>query len=250
MAVYLLVILIMVICVVGIVGIMGFIFFVVRKKEKKKSKALRRFASQNGFQFYDDNGRGMININRMAKFPIFNIGYMKSVKNILIGGRRYNWTIFDYHYTTGHSGPHTSATHHQFTVFRVRLDRNIADFVLTKENFITKVADAFGANDIDFQTHPRFSNTYRLRSKDPSIRSTFNKQALDFFERSNFNFCIQSVGNEVIFYNHSVRASPSNIFPYLDQFETLLDLFTGRVDQNVRTDQNVSNGRMESRNRR
>ena len=223
MNIFLLVMVITIICIAAMVGIFVFIWKVVRKKENKRANAMRRFAGQSGYQFFAEN-QNIVNLQRLKKFAVFRLGNMWRAKNIMRVRRNSgDWTIFDYHYRTGHSGRYSSAHYYDLSVFLVRHNKNIPNFLMYKENFFSKLSSALGFNDINFDTHPTFSQRYVLKSNDPNIRGAFSHQLLSYFERYDFNFAIESVGNEIIFYRMN-RLAPHQINQQIPVFEGIIDL--------------------------
>lgn len=211
------------VAIIAMVVIFVFIWKAVRKNEDKRSNVVRQFAAQTGYQFFADNNN-ILNLQRLEKFSVFRLGNMRKAKNIMRVRRNSgDWTIFDYHIRTGHSGRYTSAHYYNLAVFLVRHDKNIPNFVLYKENFFTKFASAMGLNDINFDSHPVFSQKYVLKSNDPNIRNAFDGQVLNYFERYDFSYKIESVGNEIIFYSNG-RAEPQHINQWLNLFEGVIDL--------------------------
>lgn len=211
------------VAIIAMVVIFVFIWKAVRKNEDKRSNVVRQFAAQTGYQFFADNNN-ILNLQRLQKFSVFRLGNMRKAKNIMRVRRNSgDWTIFDYHIRTGHSGRYTSAHYYNLAVFLVRHDKNIPNFLMYKENFLSKLSTALGFNDINFDTHPTFSQRYVLKSDDPNIRGAFSHQLLSYFERYDFNFAIQSVGNEIIFYRMN-RLAPYEINQKLQVFEGILDL--------------------------
>jgi hypothetical protein len=56
-------------------------------------------------------------------------------------------------------------------------------FRIEPENVIHKMQEAMGAQDIDFASHPHFSDRYLLRGEsEEEIRKIFTPQVLDWFE--------------------------------------------------------------------
>jgi len=87
--------------------------------------------------------------------------------NVLSGDYRGHFVIaFDYHYET-HStdakGNHHTH-HHHFSFFILRLERAFPELTISREGIFSKIAQAFGYDDIDFESH-EFSRKFCVRSK-------------------------------------------------------------------------------------
>ena len=69
---------------------------------------------------------------------------------------------FDYHYTTG-SGK--SREEHNLSFFILTMPALFPDLTIRRENFLTKVAEVFGYQDIKFES-AEFSKAFCVRSPD------------------------------------------------------------------------------------
>lgn len=74
--------------------------------------------------------------------------------------------VFDYHYqvtTHDRSGSHT--THYRFSFFILQMAMNFPDLTIRHENFLLKIAEVFGYQDIKFES-AEFSKIFCVRSPD------------------------------------------------------------------------------------
>jgi len=88
--------------------------------------------------------------------------------NILSGTYQQNQILaFDYHYETHStdSKGHQTVTHHYFSFFILLLPACFPDLTVRRENFLTKIAEVFGYQDIQFES-AEFSKTFCVRSPD------------------------------------------------------------------------------------
>jgi hypothetical protein len=88
--------------------------------------------------------------------------------NILSGTyQNYDVLAFDYHYqvtTHDKNGNHT--THYRFSVFLLQMEKIVfSDLTIRHENFFLKIAEAFGYQDIKFES-AEFSKTFCVRCPD------------------------------------------------------------------------------------
>ena len=75
--------------------------------------------------------------------------------------------VFDYHYethTTDSKG-NQQTQHHYFSFFILLLPINFPELKITREGLLSKIAQALGYEDIDFES-AEFSRTFCVRSKD------------------------------------------------------------------------------------
>lgn len=86
--------------------------------------------------------------------------------NIISGRYKdHNIKAFDYHYQTG-SGD--SEQDHYISFFMLQLPKTFVELKIGPEKFFSKVAQAFGYDDIDFESH-EFSRKFCVRSSDKKL---------------------------------------------------------------------------------
>ena len=75
--------------------------------------------------------------------------------------------VFDYHYETysTDSKGNRQTQHHYFSCFGLILPQSFPELRVTREGMFYKIAQAFGYDDIDFES-AEFSRTFCGRSKD------------------------------------------------------------------------------------
>ncbi len=128
--------------------------------ERRRTQAFRALAGQLGLK-YHAKSRGMPQqykfLDKLAQ------GHSRYAFNILDGIYRNNEIrAFDYHYATG-SGK--NRTDHYFSFFMLRLPRAFPELRVYPENFLSKIGQTLGYEDIDFES-VEFSNAFTVRSKD------------------------------------------------------------------------------------
>ena len=112
-----------------------------------------------------------------TKLGIFNSGRARRAANlVLVPFKRGKIFFFDYRYTTGR-GKHSHT--HNFTLALMKTAASIPDFYLRPENFLDKIGEFIGFDDIDIQGHPGFSSKYHLKSSFPeAVVSFFNNERI------------------------------------------------------------------------
>jgi hypothetical protein len=88
--------------------------------------------------------------------------------NVLSGSYRQNQVLaFDYHYETHStdSKGNRQTHHHYFSFFILLLPVSFPELKITREGVFSKIAQALGYEDIDFES-AEFSRTFCVRSKD------------------------------------------------------------------------------------
>ncbi|MBN2211222.1 MAG: hypothetical protein JW709_07485 [Sedimentisphaerales bacterium] len=75
--------------------------------------------------------------------------------------------VFDYHYETHStdSKGRRQTHHHNFSFFILNLPISCPELLISREGLFSKIAQAFGYDDIDFESH-EFSRRFCVRSRD------------------------------------------------------------------------------------
>jgi hypothetical protein len=94
-------------------------------------------------------------------------GENRYARNVLSGIYQQNQVLaFDYHYETYSQGKNGRQTHHHwFSFFILTLPAVFPDLTIRRENFLTRVAEVFGYQDIEFES-AEFSKAFCVRSPD------------------------------------------------------------------------------------
>lgn len=103
--------------------------------------------------------------------------------NIMSGGfQGHEVSAFDYHYETHStdSKGNQQTHHHHFSFFILHLDKSFPELTIAKEGILSKIAQAVGYDDIDFESH-EFSRRFVVRSKDKKFAYDFcNARMIDY----------------------------------------------------------------------
>lgn len=151
------------------------------RQEQKRREALAAFAARRGLTFSaahdDDLARQFRDFRGL---PSGNNRYAFNVLAGPCGGRHV--TAFDFHSeTTSTDSKGNTATHHHYAhVVALRLDHALPPLVLAPEGVFSKIAQALGYDDIDFESH-EFSRRFCVRSPDRKFAYDFcNATMIDF----------------------------------------------------------------------
>ncbi len=133
---------------------------------KKRREGMAALAVRLGLRFNPerdhDLARRFLFLDRLAQ------GSNRYAFNILSGTYRDQKVMaFDYHYETHStdSKGRRQTHHHHFSFFILMLPRNFPEVTITREGLLSKLAQAIGFDDIDFESH-EFSKKFCVRSKD------------------------------------------------------------------------------------
>lgn len=133
---------------------------------KKRREAMLALATRLGLRF--DPGKDRELARRFAFLDKLRQGSNRYAFNVLSGRYEdHDVTAFDYHYETHstNSKGHRQTHHHHFSFFIVHLPASFPELKIGPEGFFSKIAQAFGYDDIDFESH-EFSRKFCVRSKD------------------------------------------------------------------------------------
>jgi len=94
-------------------------------------------------------------------------GENRYARNVLSGTYQQSRVLaFDFHYETYTQGKYGRQTHHHwFSFFILTLPAVFPDLTIRRENFLTKIAEVFGYQDIKFES-AEFSKAFNVRSPD------------------------------------------------------------------------------------
>jgi hypothetical protein len=206
----------------------GAMYMVVRTvHEQQRREQLQAVADGMGFAFSAEAEPGLW--ERMSGFSLCSKGFKKTVHNVM--ERRIHdidVTLFDYRYST------SSGRHHQthfrtvvlFETGRLRLPR----FTLGPQHFFHRIASALGSQDINFEAHPLFSESYRLQGPDEDrVRRLFDEEALLYYTRHS-DLHTEGDGRCLIVYRGSRRVDPPQMEALLQQGLDVLDVFMEKED--------------------
>ncbi len=208
----------------ALVPIIIVVYVIGRRAQQKRNEDLRAAAGAMGFAFEDH--AVLDDIRARGDLPLYGHGHTRRVSNVLTGrvGDQ-EVKLFDYQYTTG-SGKQSNTRRQTVALFPGGGQR-LPDFVLAPENVFHKIGQAFGYQDIDFDSHPVFSSRYLLRgANDYAIRAAFSPAALSFFEQQQ-GWHVEVKGGTVGIYRGGKRCNPNNLAAFLDETRVVLATLTG-----------------------
>lgn len=191
--------------IIGVISIV--IAFIVFSyvADQKRMAAIEEVAKELGLG-YEKDGNGTVVDGETSSFKLMNRGRSCKHRNV-ISAITDDLTIrlFDYRFTTG-SGKNSKTHRQTVALIRSTLLR-LPTFHARPEGMLDGIGSALGFQDIDFEEHKAFSDTFVLKSEmESETRAFFNQTLLDFFaSRPKINF--EASGNSFLFYQarHSVK---------------------------------------------
>jgi hypothetical protein len=167
-------VIIVVICVIGAI-----IWGIYAGKKRRDEMTL--LAERMGLHFRHERDYQLA--NRYAFLDKLRQGENRYAYNVISGDYQgHSITVFDYHYETHStdSKGNRETHHHHFSFFILTLGKHFPELTIAKEGFFSKIAQAMGFDDIDFESH-EFSKRFAVRSKDKKFAYDFcNARMIDY----------------------------------------------------------------------
>jgi hypothetical protein len=177
---------------------------------RKRREGLSALALRLGLGFNPDNDRGLAGrfgfLNQLAQ------GENRYAFNVLSGTYQQNPVLaFDYHFETHStdSKGHRHTHHHFFSFFILLLPGRFPELRITHEGLLSKIAQAFGYADIDFES-AEFSRAFCVRSKDRKFAYDVCNGKMMEYLLANRDLSIE-IENEALALAFSTRLAPEQI---------------------------------------
>lgn len=131
----------------------------------RRRDALTALAHRLGLRFDEERDHDMA--RRLGFIDKMDQGSNRYIFNRLEGDYQgHRVMAFEFHYEThSHSKRGRQTHHHYFSVMTLILPQSFPELLITPEGFFSKIAQAFGYDDIDFES-AEFSRSYCVRSPD------------------------------------------------------------------------------------
>lgn len=133
---------------------------------RKRREAMLALATRLGLRF--DPGKDRVLPKKYQFLDKLRVGDNRYAFNILSGKHKdHDVMAFDYHYETHStdSKGNQETQHHYLSFFLLLMRVGFPELTIAREGFFSKVAQALGYDDIDFESH-EFSRKFCVRSKD------------------------------------------------------------------------------------
>jgi hypothetical protein len=154
---------IMIVLVVAVLAVAGGIYGSIQAR--KRREGLFELAARLNLNFNAEQDYALP--EQFGFLEEFQKGENRYATNVLSGAYQQHQVLaFDYHYETQYhdnKGSHTQ--HYWFSFLIVTLPARFPDLTIRRGNFLIKIAEAFGYQDIKFES-AEFSRTFCVRSPD------------------------------------------------------------------------------------
>ena len=166
--------------IVVFICIIGAIIWGIRAGKKRRDD-MTLLAEKLGMDFSHERNYRMA--DRFSFLDKLRQGSNQYAFNLMSGiFQNEQITVFDFHYETysNDSKGRRQTHHHHFSFFILELSKYFPELTIAKESFFSKIAQAVGYDDIDFESH-EFSKKFVVRSKDKKFAYDFcNAQMIDY----------------------------------------------------------------------
>lgn len=193
--------------------------------EKARRENLAIAAEELGLVYLQDGDPSLMDL--ASRFNVCSSGRSRKMYNLIQGETdELTIAIFDYKYTTG-SGKN-SHTYNQTIVMLHSSQLGNPPFTMRPEGLFDRIGGMLGFQDLDFETHPRFSNSFVLKSPDEdATRQFFNPTLLEFFE-TKLGISVEANPGAMIFYRPGVRSKSPQL---KSLFAEAYEVFGAMVDR-------------------
>ena len=206
-----------VVAVIVVLAVLGYI------NAQKRRQAMLELAARLGLRFDPGNDRDLA--RRYSFLDKLRAGSNRYAFNVLSGDYQgHGVTVFDYHYETHStdSKGHRQTHHHYFSCFILGLSRSFPELVIGREGFFSKIAQAFGYDDIDFESH-EFSRKFCVRSPNKKFAYDVCHARMMEYLLANDDLTIEIDQNSLAL-TFASRLAPERIEPNLNRLVTLRSL--------------------------
>jgi len=136
-------------------------------KNKKRREANRLLADKHGWHYMDEDS----SLTNLANSEPFGKGYGRRARGVARGAHRdHDFVTFGYEYYTESrdSDGNTDRDYHHFTVSAVNIGAHLPVIRLTPEGFGAKFVKAFGARDLEVESHA-FNERWRVWTEEDKV---------------------------------------------------------------------------------
>jgi MFS superfamily sulfate permease-like transporter len=181
-------------------------------KESKRDRLLKEYTLKHGWAYNPGSQRP----RRWKTYPSFREKLVRHENNIITANiLGTETTIAD---VLVKSGAMFTGNIDEFTALHIPLN-GVPEFTLEKENIIHRLMEGTGIQDIDFDTHPQFSQHYLLHgSNEDAIRMFFNDDLLTYLEGHD-GFHVEGNHTGMIVYTQNKQLNPKEIHDLVDFVE-------------------------------
>jgi MFS superfamily sulfate permease-like transporter len=161
----------------------------------KREVLISQFAKANNYLYVED-------IEDFSNWQFYALSIRRkitTIKNVLsFNDKKINFNVADMHIQ---EGALTTSDMDKLTVIKISGVSNVPNFFMHKTYLTDKIKESFGNKDINFDSHPIFSEKFVLRTdnQEDAVRDFFKPELLTYFEQ--FDDCYFSGnGKDLLFH--------------------------------------------------
>jgi hypothetical protein len=210
--------------IVGIVALVIVAAILGHLAAKKRREAMLTLAARLGLRFDPSKDWGLA--KQYQFLDKLRAGDNRYAFNILSGKYQgHDVMAFDYHYETHStdSKGHRQTHHHYFSFFLLLMPVSFPELAIAREGFFSKIAQALGYDDIDFESH-EFSRKFCVRSKDKKFAYDVCNARMMEYLLANDDLTIEIEGPALGISFATSRLSPEQIESNLKRLITVRSL--------------------------
>jgi len=206
--------------IIGVIVLIVIVAVAGYRSAQKRRQAMLELAARLGLHFDPQKDWGLA--KQYAFLDKLRAGSNRYVFNTLSG--RYQdqeVMVFDYHYETHSSDSkgNNQTHHHYFSCFTLRLPRLFPELIIGPEGVFSKIAQAFGYDDIDFESH-EFSRKFCVRSPDKKFAYDVCHARMMEYLLANADLTIE-IDRDTLALTFDSRLDPAKIEPNLNRLVLL-----------------------------
>jgi hypothetical protein len=196
--------------IVAVVAVLGHL------QEKKRREALQATAASLGLGYRPEKDRDLP--SRYRFLDKMRTGSNRYASNLFAGTyKAFDINAFDFHYETHStdSKGHRRTHHHHLAYYVLGLPRAFPEVTIGPESFLSKIAQAVGFDDIDFESH-EFSRTFCVRSKDKKLAYDVCNARMIEYLLANPDLTIE-LEEDILALVFNGKMKPEDVGPRLDR---------------------------------
>ena len=207
---------------------------------RRHARAMKQFSKTIGFSYMPHVEDDEAFLQQFSRLPLFARGKNQDVWNIMKGHvQDFEVTIMEFRYSYNSSSTKSTGEISTQTVVILKSDTlNLPSFSLTPQKTSTELGkkifsalmptfSQFIPQDIDFDSHPLFSEFYLLqgtRKNEDAVRKLFNHEVIRYYEIQKC-LCTDGAGNTIMCYSLGEQLTPEDISSFLDQSIEVCEMF-------------------------
>ena len=206
---------------------LGAFIYWVNLVKKKRIEGFRATAEEMGLQFTEHPDAAYL--RRYDQFRLFQRGNRRRINNLIEGDSgAVELQVFDYCYTISRGKKRKSRKQTVASLKSPQL--NMPSFSIRPENVLSRIGSAMGMQDIDFDSHPKFSKMFEVTGEDEqAIRNFLKPSVLDYFE-NHPRISLEASGDTLFFYVPRRRVEPDEIKDLLSQAYEAYGVLTAEAE--------------------